>query len=216
MARRTLPVATALLASATLLLTACGGGGDDSSDKIEGAGQGDSAPSPSKSGSKAPDVDRPEIKLPKSFELPFEQWTSSEPDKQAVLDDGKEHLRAGYAAIIAKDPDAKALAFYDTTAGLSQDQRWIKSYSDKDLTVIGKLPVFDPKVTLLGEKKMKASLTYCTDESKAYSKERKSGKTEGNPAGTAPEVFYTVTMHKNAQGVWQTVSTHSKRGGCSR
>ncbi|MFF1698240.1 hypothetical protein ACFVXC_32240 [Streptomyces sp. NPDC058257] len=212
-----MPIVATLVASATLLLTACGGGGsDDSSDKIEGAGQGSSKPSPSKTESKSPAVDRPEIKLPKSFDLPFEEWTSSEPDKQAVLDDGKEHLRAGYAAIIAKDLDAESLAFYDTTAGLSQDQQWIKTYTGKDLTVIGKLPVFDPKVTFLGEKKAKASLTYCTDESKAYSKERKSGKTEGNPAGTAPEVFYTLTLHKNAQGVWQTVSTQSKRGGCSR
>ncbi|WP_229871788.1 hypothetical protein [Streptomyces longisporoflavus] len=212
-----MPIVTALVTGAALLLTACGGSGsDESPDKIEGAGQGDSTPAPSKSGAKTPDADRPKITLPKSFNLPFEGWTSSDPAKQAVLDDGKEHLRAGYAAIIAKDPDAESLAFYDTTAGLSQDQRWIKTYTDKDLTVFGKLPVFDPEVTLAGEKKSKATLTYCTDESKAYSKERKSGKTEGNPAGTAPEVFYTLTLAKNAEGVWQTVSTYSKRGGCSR
>ncbi|WP_098247442.1 hypothetical protein [Streptomyces formicae] len=216
MARRTLPTAAALVIGTMLLLTACGGGSGDSSDKIEGAGGSSDKPSASASASAPTGADRPEIKLPKNFDLSFDNWTSSDPDEQAILNDGKEHLRAGYSAIIENDPGAKPLAFYDTKAGLSQDQRWVETYTSKDLTVIGKLPVFAPKVTLLGDKKMKASLSYCTDESKAFSKDRKSGKTEGNPAGTAPEVFYTVTLYKSADGVWQTVSTHSKRGGCSR
>jgi hypothetical protein len=27
-------------------------------------------------------------------------------------------------------------------------------------------------------------------------------------------VFYTVTLTKNSDGVWQNVSTRAKRGGC--
>lgn len=74
--------------------------------------------------------------------------------------------------------------------------------------------MFDPKVALFAEN-TKAQLSYCTDESKAATKNRETGKTESNPAGTDPEVFYTVTMQKSPQGVWQSVSTTSKRGGCS-
>ncbi|MFF7795357.1 hypothetical protein [Streptomyces sp. NPDC007991] len=216
MSRRALTTtAAAFAATAALLLTACGGG-DSQSDDIKGADSGSSSPSASASASSAAHgVKRPVIKLPSSFQLTFQNWTSSDPDEQAVLNDGKAQLRAGYAAIIENKPDGgDALAFYDTEAGLSQDREWIKSYTGKNVTVIGELPVFDPQATLFA-KKTKAQLRYCTDESNAQTKNRKTGKVVGNPAGTDPQVAYVVTMQKSEQGVWQTVSTNSKRGGCS-
>ena len=215
MARRTVTTAATFAAAAALLLTACGGGDDSSPDDIKGADKGSSSPSASTSGSTSSKGKRPEITIPRSFDLTFADWTSSDPDEQAVLNDGREQLRAGYAAIIANNPGGgDALAFYDTEAGLSQDRKWIKSYTDKNVTVIGKLPVFDPEATLFA-KKTKAQLRYCTDERRARTKNRKTGKVVGNPPGTDPEVFYTVTMQKSTQGVWQAVSTASKRGGCS-
>jgi hypothetical protein len=213
-ARRALPTtAAALTAAAALLLTGCGGGDDSSSDDIKGADTG--AGSPSASASHTSGVKRPDIKLPTEFQLTFENWTSSDAVEQAVLNDTKEQLRAGYAAIIADEPDGgDALAFYDTASGLSQDQSWIKTYTGKNLTVFGKLPAYDPKPTLLGNKKTRAVVTYCTDESKAYTRNRKTKDVQGNPKGTDPKVFYTVTLTKNSDGVWQNVSTRAKRGGC--
>ncbi|GAA2763755.1 hypothetical protein GCM10010103_27960 [Streptomyces paradoxus] len=155
------------------------------------------------------------IKLPNSFRLTFENWTSSDPVEQAVLNDGKEQLRAGYAAIIENDPDSKDRAFYDTKNGFLQSQQWIRTYTDKNLTVIGKLPVFDPKV-ILAKDKAAASLSYCTDESKASTRNRRTGEVKGNPAGTDPEVLYVISMGRNAQGVWQAVSARSQRGGCAK
>ncbi|QQM42721.1 hypothetical protein [Streptomyces liliifuscus] len=217
MARRTVTTAAALAATAALLLTACGGGDDSSSDDIKGADKGSGSPSASASSSGSSKVERPEITIPSSFKLTFESWTSSDSKEQAVLDDAKEELRAGYAAIIANDPDSEALAFYDTETGLPQSKKWIKSYTDKNVTVIGELPAFDPKVTLVdsGDGRT-ASLRYCTDESKAYTKNRKTGKEVGNPAGTDPEVVYVVTLRESAQGVWQNASVTSKRGGCTK
>ncbi|WP_028805778.1 hypothetical protein [Streptomyces sp. 142MFCol3.1] len=215
MSRRALTTAAAALTATTaLLLTACGGGDDKSSDDIKGADTGSTSPSASASGGS--DAKRPRITLPDNFQLTFQDWTSSDPVERAVLDDTREQLRAGYAAITANEPDGgDALAFYDTDSGLSQDQRWIKTYTDKNLTVFGKLPAFDAKVTVLGSNRTRAAVTYCTDESKAYTRDRKTSKVEGNPAGTDPEVFYTVTLRKNAENVWQNVSTQSKRGGCA-
>ncbi|WP_405506981.1 hypothetical protein [Streptomyces purpurascens] len=215
MARRALTTAAAAFATAAaLLLTACGGGDDSSSDDIKGADSESSSPSASAS-SAAPGVKRPVIKLPSSFELTFENWTSNDPVEQAVLNDGKEQLRAGYEAIIENDPDSRNRAFYDTKNGFLQSQQWIRTYTDKNLTVIGKLPVFDPKVTLAKDKAA-ASLSYCTDESKASTRNRKTGEVKGNPAGTDPEVLYVISMGKNAQSVWQAVSAHSERGGCAQ
>ncbi|MFD5475940.1 hypothetical protein [Streptomyces hawaiiensis] len=215
MARRALTTTAAAFATAAaLLLTACGGGDDSPSDDIKGAGNSSGGPSASPSAS-APGVKRPVIKLPSSFQLTFENWTSSDPVEQAVLNDGKEQLRAGYEAIIENDPDSEDRAFYDTKNGFLQSQQWIRTYTDKNLTVIGKLPVFDPKVTLAKDKAA-ASLSYCTDESKASTRNRKTGEVKGNPAGTDPEVLYVISMGKNAEGVWQAVSAHSERGGCAK
>jgi hypothetical protein len=222
-ARHTMTTTAAALAvTAALLLTACGGSDDSTPDDIKGADTGASSPSASASTSASASastpskVKRPEITLPDNFQLTFENWTSSDPEEQAVLTDAKEQLRAGYAAIIAKKPDGgEALAFYDTESGLSQDRQWIKTYTDKDLTVFGKLPAFDPKVTM-SDSKTAASLSYCTDESKASTRNRKTGEVKGNPAGTNPEVLYVISMGKNAQGVWQAVSAHSERGGCAQ
>ncbi|WP_445528237.1 hypothetical protein [Streptomyces cyslabdanicus] len=215
-ARRALPAtATALTTIATVLLTACGGGGDAKSDDIKGADTAGGSPSASASASPASGVQRPEIKLPAEFQLTFDSWTSSDSVEQAVLDDTREQLRAGYAAITANEPDGgDALAFYDTKSGLSQDQQWIRTYTGKDLTVFGELPAYGPRTTLLGGGKTRAVVTYCTDESKAYTRNRKTKEVQGNPAGTDPKVFYTVTLTKNADGVWQNVSTRAKRGGC--
>ncbi|MEJ1196849.1 MULTISPECIES: hypothetical protein [unclassified Streptomyces] len=219
MARSALTTTAATFtATAALLLTACGGGGDDaSSDDIKGAGTGASSSAPSATASSAtpPGVERPVIKLPSSFQLTFQDWTSSDARQQAVLNDAKEELRAGYAAIIANDPDSEAVAFYDTDSGRSQSKKWIKSYTDKNVTVIGKLPVFDPKVTVL-DGGTTASLGYCTDESEAYTKHRKTGKVEGNPADMDPEVYYLVTLRKSSQGVWQNASVRSERGECAK
>jgi hypothetical protein len=215
-ARRALTTTAAMLnVTAALLLTACGGG-DSPSDDIKGAGSGSSSPSaPASSSSAAPGVKRPVIKLPSSFQLTFENWTSSDPVEKAVLDDGKEEVRAGYAAIIENDPDSEAVAFYDTEGVRGLTKEWIKSYTDKNVTVIGKLPAFNPKVDL-AENGKGASLSYCTDESAAKTKSRKTGKVEGNPAGTDPYVLYSVSLAKNEQGVWQNASVHSERGACSR
>ncbi|MGW4949418.1 hypothetical protein [Streptomyces parvulus] len=217
MARRavTMTTAAAFTATATLLLTACGGGDESSPEDIKGAGGGSPSASASASSSTPPGVDRPVVKLPSSFELTFEDWTSEDAREQAVLNDAKEELRAGYAAIIANDPDSEAVSFYDTDSGRAQSKKWIKSYTDKNVTVIGKLPVFDPKVTLL-EDGATASLGYCTDESEARTKHRKTGQVEGNAPEMDPEVYYLVTLRKSSEGVWQNSSVRSERGKCAK
>ncbi|MER5829271.1 hypothetical protein ABT116_00300 [Streptomyces sp. NPDC002130] len=215
MARRALTTTAAAFATAAaLLLTACGGGDDSASDDIKGADNSSPSPTASKS-STTPGVKRPVIKLPSSFQLTFENWTSSDPEEQAVLDDAKEEVRAGYAAIIANDPDSAAVTFYDTKGIRGLTKEWIKSYTDKDLTVIGELPAFDPKL-VMAENGRGASLTYCTDETDAKTRNRKTNKVEGNPAGTNPYVRYSVSLAKSEQGVWQNSSVRGERGKCSR
>ncbi|MBY8340220.1 MULTISPECIES: hypothetical protein [unclassified Streptomyces] len=207
-------VTCTLVAAMALLLGACGSG-DDASPAGSAKSTGAKAKAKADPGGPTDAAQRPEITLPSTFQLTFENWTSNDPLKQAVLADAKEELRAGYAAIIANNPDSKDVAFYDSEGVVGQTRAWIRTYTDKNLTVLGKLPAFAPKV-VLGSNKRAAVVSYCTDESKAYTKNRKTGEKLGNPEGTSPYVSYSISFAKNAQGVWQNTSQHGKRGACSR
>ncbi len=212
MTRRTSTIAVVIAAASALLVSGCSSG-DSGPEKIDGAGQG--SPNPTTSSLPSPNTQRPKIRVPKSFSLQFGDWISSDPVKQQVLDDGKEKIRASYAAIIDKELDADYLKFYDTKSGFSQDRKWMKTYTGKNLTVIGNLRLFDAKVTLPDKGGTRALLSYCTDESKARTKNHDTGRVAGNPSGADPHVYYESTKRKDSRGVWQTVSVHSERGGCS-
>ncbi|MEU4997755.1 hypothetical protein [Streptomyces sp. NPDC021622] len=201
-----------LTASAALLLTACGsGGGDDgSSDKIEGAGGGSKA---SASPSAKPDgAKRPEIKIPAEFQANFSGWTNSDPKAQGVLDDGKEELRAKYAAIIEGNPDSDAVAFYNSGASLTTARKWIKGFTETDDSLIGEVKAYNPKVNVNG--KDTAVFFYCVDERKASTKNRKTKKVTATPDTPDSVLQYRARLTKSKQGVWQTVSLETVPGGC--
>ncbi|WP_328329994.1 MULTISPECIES: hypothetical protein [unclassified Streptomyces] len=213
MARRTPTIAAALAVSAALLLTACGGSSNDASkDKIKGADESTKNPSASASTSAAPGAARPEIKLPASFEMNFENWTNSDAEKQAVMNDGKERLRAVHAAIVNNDPSSGSLAFYSSSSALSTGQTYVKGYTSKNLTLIGKATITNPVVTFLSKKR--ATLFYCMDESKGYTKDRKTGETQGTPKSINPHELYMTSVAKTEAGVWKTMTVETKRGGC--
>lgn len=211
MARRALPVTTTAFAvSAMLLLSACGGGGEGGSDDIKGADT--ASGSPSASASAASDAKRPTIELPSTFQAEFEGWTNSDPELQTALNDGKERLRASYAAIIAGDPESDALSFYSGTSAMSTGSTWVKAY--KGLTIIGEVRVYDPQVQYVGDTKKRATLFYCVDESKGYSKDLKTGETAGTPKGESPLVQYRTSLGKQSDGVWKTMTVETEPGGC--
>ncbi|MEV0323316.1 hypothetical protein ACIBKX_11970 [Streptomyces sp. NPDC050658] len=204
-------MAAALTASAALLLTACGsGGGDDSSDKIEGAGGGGKA---SASPTTKPDgVKRPEIKLPSEFKAEFAGWRNSDPKLQAILDDGREELRAKYAAIIDANPESKAVSFYDSGASLTTARKWIKSFVSTDDSLIGGIKAYDAKVHVADNGA--GILFYCVDERKASTKNRKTKKVTTTPDSPDSVLQYRTRLTKSAQGVWQTSSLETIPGGC--
>lgn len=214
MNRPTRLVSTALATSAALLLTACGsGGGDDSpSDKIEGAGDGGSKASASTS--EKPKAGRPEVKLPSSFKADFAGWRDSDPKKQAILDDGKERLKAEYLAIIDSAPQSKAVSFYNSQQALTSSRAYIKGYVDNDHDLIGKARVFNPQVSISDTGG--GVLFYCVDESKGYTLDRKTKEKTGTPDDVNPVLQYRTTLKKTSEGVWSTVSLQTVRGGCDK
>ncbi|MFG3171546.1 hypothetical protein [Streptomyces sp. NPDC048200] len=209
--RRSLPVAAAFAATAALLLTACGSGDDSSkgNGKIAGADQGEeSSPSPSPTASD--DAKRPDITLPADVIDDFKHWKTGDAAKDAVLADAGRAQTATNYAIIKGNPDEPALAFYRQGDALVSGAQWVKSFVDDGITYTGTVRYFDPKVTLYGS--TEAGVTFCTDESKAFNKNRKTGKVDKTPSDNDAYVFYNTHLKKAKDGVWQTTALVSDRG----
>ncbi|MEK8171312.1 hypothetical protein NKH77_23300 [Streptomyces sp. M19] len=88
-----------------------GSGSGDDKDEIDGADKKTATPSPSTSATNE-GVDRPKISLPKDVNLVFEWPKTGNSDKDAVLHDAEEYLRALNQAKAKGDVDDKAYRFY--------------------------------------------------------------------------------------------------------
>ncbi|WP_399932145.1 hypothetical protein [Streptomyces kanamyceticus] len=213
MHRRFLSAAAAITASTALLLTGCSSddSDNDASDKIKGAGSGAGTSASAGASAEPNTAKRPEIKLPKSFQVQFTAWTNSDPKLQAVLDDGKERLRASYAAINNKDPRDDAFTFYSESDALRTGTEWIKGFTDKNLVLIGKGRVFQPQPRISPDGS--GTLFYCVDESHGSTKDTKTGKVTATPADDAL-VLYRTKLRKTKEGVWKTTMVQTERGAC--
>ncbi|MFE0203323.1 MULTISPECIES: hypothetical protein [Streptomyces] len=203
--------ALTLTAAAALTLSACGG--DDSSsdgkDKIAGADTGDKAsasPTPSESTAEG----APEITFPSDAKNVFEGEKTGDAQKDAVLAANTLSVNAVDEAIFEGSTDTKALGFYNADKALSSSITYVQGYIDSNDTWIGVTRYFDRKVTLKGDDK--AYVRYCSDESKSYIKNKKSGKVDKSAASADSYVLYNTALTKNAAGVWQTTDIASKRG----
>lgn len=214
---RTTAGLAALLAAAALTVTACGGdSGSDDKEKIDGA-QTTTNPAPasqSSSPASGSEANRPKVALPPDDTLVFEGQNTGDPKTDAVLRDNSERLRAIDEAIGKQDPDSQAVAFYSKGAAHVDAVDWISGFVDDGVTVTGTVRYFNRKVTFL--KDGSATLTYCADESKGYTKDVKTGKVNVTPATKDSYVFYNERLEENEQGVWQTTKGLAERGykGC--
>ncbi|MFE6716312.1 hypothetical protein ACFVDU_01850 [Streptomyces albidoflavus] len=211
--RRSLP-AVSLAVVAVLALSACGGGDGESGegDKIAGADGGGStsaAPEPGAS----PEVERPAIKLPKDMKNVFEGGATGDPVVEAVLRDSEGRINSLDEAIHTRSLERPAFGFYNTGDAARGAAVWVQGFYDDKITWTGTVRYYDRKVTVEGKKKDKAILSYCSDESKAFNKELKSGKVSDAVDGSGDSlVSYTTRLVKNDKGVWQTTDVYSKRG----
>ncbi|MCF2128610.1 hypothetical protein L1I79_19525 [Strepomyces sp. STD 3.1] len=212
MKRRSVPVATALAASAALLLTACGGGDDtsDDGDKIAGADTGGSPSATAPSDAASDSADRPDITLPKDVQDVFEKWETGDATKDAVLADAARAQTAMNDAIVQGKTDTAGLTFYYEGKALTTSVKWVQKWLDAGITYTGTTRYFDPKVELFDAKS--AGVSFCADETKAYNKERKTGKVDKSPATSDSYVLYNTRLEKSDQGVWRTTDGTSVRG----
>ncbi|MEH0418842.1 hypothetical protein [Streptomyces sp. B21-083] len=210
--RLTLLAALALTAAAALSLSACGS--DDSfkgkvNDKIAGSDTGSEAPvfpSPSASDS----AGRPKITFPPDAKNVFEYQKSGDAVKDAALADSTLSVNSVDEAIFEGSADTKALGFYNTDKALSGSITYVLGYIKKNHTWVGETRYFDYKVTVPGGGGV--YVTYCSDESKSFIKNKKTGKIQNTPTTANSYVLYNTKLAKNAEGVWQTTAVASNRG----
>ncbi|WP_431331321.1 hypothetical protein ACPZ13_34745 [Streptomyces sp. IPPR8] len=204
--------AAALTAAVTLLLSGCGGSDSEDSgkDEIAGADTGASAsasPSPSAS---ADGIDRPEIKLPSDVRNVFEGGSTGDPVKDAVLADNERMINSIDEAITVDAEEHPALKFYSKDNALIAAASYVQSFYEAGTTWTGSTRYYDREVTLSGENA--ATVTYCGDETKSYSKDRKTKEVKKTPGDADDYVSYSARVQKNTDGVWQTTNVVSERG----
>jgi hypothetical protein len=212
MRTRTTAAAATLTTAVALLLSGCGGSETDDSakDKIAGAETGASAsaspsPSPSKDS-----IERPEIKLPSDVKNVFEGGKTGDAVKDAVLADNERMINSIDEAITVDAKEHPALKFYSKDNALMAAASYIQSFYEAGTTWTGSTRYYDREVTLSGQSA--ATVTYCGDETKSYSKDRKTKKVKKTPGDADDYVSYSARMKKSAEGVWQTVNVVSERG----
>jgi transglutaminase/protease-like cytokinesis protein 3 len=210
--RPTLFAAIALTATAALTLSACGS--DDSSkdkdnDKIAGADTGSetsSSPSPSASVS----ADRPKIELPADLSYTFDWPKTGDADKDAVLADGEQSIKAVDQAIVNQNALDKAYIYYYEGEAAVGVENFVKEYVDAKVGITGAYRFYNPEVAV--DKDGTASLSYCEDQGKAYAKDLKTGKARKTKVTSDSYVIYHTSLKKNGKGVWTIQKIVSQRG----
>jgi hypothetical protein len=198
-------------ATAALLLTACGGGGDEpkGNGKVAGADTGgatSAAPGPSARQS----AGRPKIELPSDLTYTFEWPKTGDQDKDAVLNDSEQFIKAVDMAIAEQDPLHKAYRFYSEGTAAAGSQKFIQEFVDYKDRITGAKRYYNSNVKINSDGT--AGFVYCEDQNKAYNKSLKTGKTEETPKSKDNYVLYSSLLRANKQDVWITEKLTSQRG----
>ncbi|MGI5443624.1 hypothetical protein ACQEV4_41680 [Streptomyces shenzhenensis] len=196
--------------TAVLLLAGCGGSDDTKqNDKITGA---DTAPA--KSSSLTPteptSPDRPKIELPSDVTYTFDWPKTGDPDKDAVLSDSEQSIKAVDLAIVNQDALDDAYRFYYEGEAAAQTQQFIEAYVKAQARMTGSYRYYNPVADVSSGST--ASLVYCEDQGKAYDLYLKTKKVDKTPITKNSYVLYSSQLKKNDKGVWVVEKLMSQRG----
>ncbi|WP_407110890.1 hypothetical protein ACE1N8_20240 [Streptomyces sp. DSM 116494] len=218
MKRRTLPVAVAFAATAALMLTACGGGDDNSgdNDKITGADQGTKKPTKSAAPSGAPAEDKPDgvdVSLPADINLVFDWDKPKDKNEVAAMEDAGNYLRAIYRGVDKRTTKDAALAAYATGEGLHYGEVQINEWIKGGWTATGTRRHYDA-TTRSTSNGSSVEVAFCSDASKFYGKEVKTGKVLKTEPSLKDFGYYQIIMVKvpTGEGLWQASKVFVETG----
>jgi hypothetical protein len=198
-------------AAAVLLLTACGGGDGKPDGDAEAAGAdagGRASVSPSVSASTS--VERPKIELPSDLTYTFDWPKTGDEDKDAVLADSEQSIKAVGLAIADQDALDPAYRFYYDGEAAAGAEKFIEAYVKAEARTTGSYRYYDAVVDV--KESGSASLVYCEDQGKAYDMYLKPKKIDKTTVTNNSYVLYNTRLHKNDIGVWVVEKLLSQRG----
>ncbi|MEU0613736.1 hypothetical protein ABZ476_02030 [Streptomyces albogriseolus] len=199
---------TTLAVTTALTATACGG--EDTAAPAKGSDKatGSTVPAPASS---APASDgRPEIELPSDLSYTFDWPKTGDKEKDAVLADSEQSIKAVDLAIVNQNALDKAYLSYYEGEAAAQTEQFIQAYVDAKARVTGKYRYYNPTVQV--RDRGSASLVYCEDQSKAFDMYLKDRKVNRTPVTENSYVLYTTQLRKNDKGVWVVTKLLSVRG----
>ncbi|MFE9249845.1 hypothetical protein [Streptomyces sp. NPDC007088] len=221
MNRQRLLPAAALLAAVSVSLTACGGGDDgggeaDSGKKVAGADAGspEASKSPSPSAS-TPDPKAPDLSLPKDVKVVQDWREPADKAQAAALAAAVHYLTAINRAIALQDVSEPAYLYYSYpgSAARTVAQKTVKGNITQHYSIAGteRMHRQTSKVSESGES---AAVSLCTDDSKFYSKNLKTGKTEVTEPGADDHTWYELGLVRStgSDGVWVVKEIQAKVG----
>ncbi|MEU0753488.1 hypothetical protein [Streptomyces albogriseolus] len=201
---------TTLAVTTALTATACGSEDTAASGKPADSKPASQAPSPAPTPTASESSGRPTMTFPSDAKNVFEYEKTGDAAKDAALRDSTLGVNSVDEAIFKGSTDSEALGFYNVDRALSGAIVFVNRYIKANDVWVGETRYFDYEVKLSGTKK--AYITYCSDESKSFLKNRKTGKVDNTATTADSYVLYHTALTKNADGVWQTTDVASERG----
>ncbi|WP_225890971.1 hypothetical protein [Streptomyces dioscori] len=200
--------------AAALTLSACGSGNSDGSSDGKGPGADTGArKSASPSAVESAVTDRPEIELPSDLSYTFEWPKSGDKERDAVLSDGAQSVKAVDLAIAHQDALDKPYLFYYEGEAAAGTEQFIQRYVDNKARTTGAYRFYDPKVNVRGDGT--ASFSYCEDQGKAFVMYLKGKRIKKTEVTADSYVAYQTSLKKNDKGVWVIHDITSQRGSAA-
>ncbi|MGA5123330.1 hypothetical protein ACPCAG_08430 [Streptomyces pseudogriseolus] len=197
---------TTLAVTMALTLTACGGEDTDAPAKVSDKATGVEAPTPS-----APvSDDRPEIELPGDISYTFDWPKTGDKEKDAVLADGEQSIKAVDHAIVKQNALDKAYLYYYEGEAAAETQKFVQDYVDHKAAITGSYRFYAPEVNV--KQDGTASLSYCEDQGKAFVKYLETNEIKKTEVTAKSYVIYHTSLKKNDKGVWVIQKIVSQSG----
>ncbi|MEU8603483.1 hypothetical protein [Streptomyces parvulus] len=208
-----LPASLVLTAVSALTLSSCGAG--DGS-----GGNGEPAPAPtagtpsaSRTAPEASRTDRPQLSLPADLSYVFDWPRTGDKEKDAVLVDSEQSIRAVDLAIVNQDSLDPAYLHYYQGEAAAGTEKFIQNYVDEEATITGNYRFYAPRLAVREDGT--ASFTYCEDQGRAYVKYLRDNKIRKTEVTAESYVEYHTSLKKNSDGVWKVQGVASKSGSAA-
>ncbi|MEU8290118.1 hypothetical protein AB0D02_03995 [Streptomyces pseudogriseolus] len=169
----------------------------------------DSKPaSPSASADTSPN--RPEIELPSDISYTFDWPKTGDKEKDAVLADSEQSIKAVDQAIVKQNALDKAYLYYYEGEAAAETQKFVQDYVDHRAAITGSYRFYAPEVNV--NQDGTASLSYCEDQGKAFVKYLETNEIKKTEVTAKSYVIYHTSLKKNDNGVWVIQKIVSQSG----